>query len=147
MSKEYRKARAIRWELVPGRDGGSPYVEIVFNVQGGVPEGYPDKWFGNTSSEKARKITEKAMLACGWDGYDSDPYVGLDTKDVSLTFGVDTYNGEDKKKILWVNDPDFAPSSRPQLSASEREAQRRKAGLGKPNPANKQPDDDDGIPF
>lgn len=70
-------------------------------------------WFGNLkgktpeSTEKCKEITFTALALMGWD---EDTYLKTGNfifsgEEVEITVEMNTYNGETKPKVSWVNEP------------------------------------------
>jgi hypothetical protein len=147
MSKQYREGcKAIHWEFGQSSKGNEQ-IAIRFEIPGGPPEGYPDTYYG-TFTDKSREISEKAMKACGWDGFWSEDLRGMGSKVADLVFTEDDYG----KKIAWVNEAGGGGiAMKAPLDASQKRSFVARMAAGRPAPSRPQPppkrDDDDGIPF
>lgn len=103
------RAKAVRAEL--GEAGtGNAQVGIEFELlDGGVtePEFIPRfiHYYG-TFTDKAVQHTLKAMRTAGWKGDDVSDLSsvgGPDAPEVSLVVENETYNGQTRPKVKWVN--------------------------------------------
>jgi len=81
---------------------GNEQVTVQFEILEGPDSGKSITWWGYFS-EKSADRTLKALLDAGWDGKDVSVLGGLGGNDVRLTIDNDTYNGEVRQRVRWVN--------------------------------------------
>lgn len=96
-------ARAKAWGFgVAGT--GTEQIGVSFEITEGDYAGKRVGWYGFFNSEENAKRAMRSMRTCGWDGQgpvtEAD---GLDTNDVEIVVEEDSYQGETKSKVAWVN--------------------------------------------
>lgn len=95
-------------------------------------EGETITWFGFISSDKAKEISVKALVAAGFQGNDwSDLSMGIkafDGREVMITVAEELYNGKTYTKVKWVN-PISSNDSFKAMAASEIKAKASDKGL------------------
>jgi hypothetical protein len=102
------EAKAVKWAL--GKAGtGTVQVGVRFALldRAGQPTGPTGVWYGALTRE-ALPSTVRALRACGWKGQDITELKGgggLDANVVSLTVEEETYEGQTRTRIAWVNEP------------------------------------------
>src|SRR6185312_4767180 len=69
-------------------------------------------WYGGFSTEitgNAKKSpcerTFETLRTCGWQGDDLSDLTGIDANEVEVVIEIDTYEGEERNRIKWVNQP------------------------------------------
>lgn len=116
------KAKAIEGDF--GFAGnGREQVAVLFEVIDGDHKGTTITWFGFFTEQTAERTIESLIYA-GWDG-ESETLDGLGTTEVSIVVEHDTYNGETKPKVAWVNRPGGG------LALKSRMNEGQKANFGK----------------
>ena len=94
------RAKALDGELGYSSNGNEQ-VMVKFEILEGPDTGKSITWWGYFS-EKTADRTLKALMDAGWDGQDVSVLSGLGSKEVSLTIGNDTYNGEVRQRVQWA---------------------------------------------
>ncbi len=101
------QARAI--EAALGESGNhNPQVAVHFKLEG-VDETIT--WYGsfseNLGSGKKTPLerTIESLRLCGWVGDDLSNLQGVTDNDVSLTIEHDSYDGNVRAKVKWINPP------------------------------------------
>ena len=97
---------------------GNEQVTVQFELLEGPDLGKTITWWGYFS-EKTADRTLRALLDSGWDGKDVSVLDGLGSKDVRLTIGNDTYNGETRQRVQWVN-PLTGPKTKTPMADTDR---------------------------
>ena len=145
------RAKALDGELGYSSNGNEQ-VMVKFEILEGPDTGKSITWWGYFS-EKTADRTLKALMDAGWDGQDVSVLSGLGSKEVSLTIGNDTYNGEVRQRVQWVN-PLSGPKPKNAMSDSQKAsfAERMKGRTMKlqqnvPSQAGHAENLDDEIPF
>lgn len=102
----YLRARATGPQDVTfGRSSnGNEQVAVVFHVIDGPRTGDRLTWTG-TFTERATEITMKALRAAGWATDDLTDMSGVGDKDVDLAVGMEEYEGQQRERVKWVNEP------------------------------------------
>lgn len=95
-------ARAIDVGLATA-DTGSEQIAVLFEVTEGECQGEQITWYGYFT-EKTTKRTIESLRHCGWQGNDLAALTAEDMpNEVTLVCEDDTYNGETRVKVKWVN--------------------------------------------
>lgn len=77
-------------------------LAIQFEIVGGEYEGNKLVWYGYFT-DRAVERTLQSLRYCGWVGHDLADLGALD-KQVQIVVEHDTYNGNTRAKIAWVNE-------------------------------------------
>jgi hypothetical protein len=100
-NKRIYRAKAREWGL--GESGtGKPQVAVSFLV---LTEGATHAqltWYGYFTDETFDRTVE-SLRHCGWQGDDLSDLSGLDANEVDLVVEDETYNGETRTRVQWVN--------------------------------------------
>jgi len=81
---------------------GRDQVAVEFEFIGGPNDGKRSTWYGSFTEKSADRTLESLMVA-GWDGESLERLDGLGTTQVTLVVESDTYGGEARNRIAWVN--------------------------------------------
>lgn len=82
---------------------GKDFIKCEFTVTDGEYAGRTMSWYGYLS-EKTAKRTIESLRHCGWTGDNlAGDMPGLMSQKVSLTVDNETYNGNTRLRVKWVN--------------------------------------------
>lgn len=99
------KAKVDKFEMGESRNG-HPQMELVFKILEGRFENETIRHWVYFVTPENSKISFDTLKACGWDGVLDGEWNGLGTKAVELVVEFETYNGTDRLRVKYVNDPD-----------------------------------------
>jgi hypothetical protein len=111
-------AKAIEAQLAQAGTG-TPQVAVLFEIE----DGRTITWFGFLT-EKSFPYTLKALRILGFKGGDISKVESQELGEASITVKHDTYEGETRAKVEWVNEPG---SSGPALTPLENKSAFAKA--------------------
>jgi len=98
----FYRARAIEHEFGVA-DTGTEQVAVTFELfTEDQWNGHQITWFG-FFTEGAARHTLAALRVCGWEGDDVADLVGLGRNEVELSIVHETYQGEVRPRVKWVN--------------------------------------------
>lgn len=97
------KARPTAWGLSESKNGNEQFA-IGFEIVEGSEVGSTITWYGGFSNDEATEITIKGIKACGWTGSDLSN-VDLPGTEVELVIRHETYNGQTRAKVKFINGP------------------------------------------
>lgn len=104
------RARAIEAALGESSNG-NPQVAVCFEILDEAFAGSTITWYGSFSKNKGKgkktplERTIESLRACGWEGDDLSQLATVKTSEVSITLEYDTFDGEKRLKVQWVNRP------------------------------------------
>lgn len=82
---------------------GTPQVEVVFQVTEGECIGETISWFGFLT-DAALPYTLRSLRFTGFEGNDLSDLESVGSQECSITVKEDTWEGETRLKVEWVND-------------------------------------------
>jgi hypothetical protein len=101
--------RASKCELTETRNG-DPQVYVRLETS----DGHHLDWYLGFKSDKAEQYAIKSLRSMGWRGDDFSRLSAEDLpNEVEARVEHDTYNGETKLKVKWVNGPNDGPRTKP----------------------------------
>jgi hypothetical protein len=102
---EYKLARGQRADMGYSKKKGTPYVRVWFNYvdDQGEPAGGGIFWDGYLTDATEYRTLE-SLTHCGWKG-DFKEFSGIDCEIVQLVLEDETYEGNTRTKVQWVNKP------------------------------------------
>lgn len=106
------KAKAVSATLEKSPEKGTQNAHVKFQLESGETL----DWYGYFT-EKTEARTIEALLLCGWDGQDFVTFRGVTTNVVHVVVEHETYNGQTRAKIAWVNDPNRTVGGKPMEAA------------------------------
>lgn len=129
---------------------GTEQVQVQFKILEGPDEGRDITWWGYFT-DKAADRTLKALALAGWDGEDLSVLNGLGNNEVLLVIADDTYNGETRQRVQWIN-PLQGPISKNKMSTADKAAfaakmKGRTIKIQQETASQDDPDEQDDIPF
>lgn len=136
-------ARAVEGVLSKTK-GGTDQVAVSFELLDEPWTGQRITWYGFLTAKTAERTIE-SLIYCGWEGDNLADLRGIDANDVSLEIEHDTYEGQTRAKVKWVNragglavtpmDPGSAQAIAQQMRGTAlavRERLKAKGGLPRP---------------
>jgi len=104
------RARAVTWGLGTAATRREQ-VAVEFELTDDEWRGQRITWYGFFGNDPGRgtktptQITVEALRACGWQGDDISELDGLDANEVELVIEPETFRGETRSKVKYVNRP------------------------------------------
>jgi hypothetical protein len=104
------RARAVGGVLAESGNG-NPQIAVSFDILDEAFAGSSITWYGSFSKNlgKGKKTpfqrTIETLRICGWEGDDISDLSTITKNEVSLTLDYETFEGERKLKVKWVNAP------------------------------------------
>jgi len=95
------KARATKSVLTKSSKG-TPCMQVEFEL---IDLGEHITWWGYFATSKNQEMTLKQLRHCGWSNDDLQAAEGIGDALVDLVIKKETYEGEEKLKVAWVNKP------------------------------------------
>jgi hypothetical protein len=95
------RAKAIEADLRVSKNGNEMVV-VTFHIPS---EETNLTWFGTFSSTKGSNVALRALRAMGWSGDDITDLSDCTKSEVELVVEMETWEGETRAKVKWVNAP------------------------------------------
>ena len=97
----YHKAKAKKAEM-GYTSNGNEQIAMLVEFVGGPNDNKLMTWYGYFSEKTADRTLESLMIA-GWDGDNLAELAGLGSTEFTAVVEPDTYQGETKMRINWIN--------------------------------------------